>query len=323
MRVLVTGATGFVGGAIARRLLDRGDEVRVLVHRRPADELVDRGARPHPGDVLDVDAVREAAVGCEVVFHVAGINDPCPGDPTTLNRVNVEGAVAVVRAVAVAGCRRLVLTSSAAAIGEPAGTVGDETTRPDGRWPSEYARSKHLGERAALAEAEHLGVDLVVVNPASVQGPGRTGGSARLLIHALRHHRPLVVATMVTLVDVDDCVRGHLLAAQRGRSGERYLLAGAALPAVELVVVAGAALGRTVRPVVVPRGLVAALGPAFAGMVGRVRPDLPVCPAVVRTLLRGHHHDGGRAAAELGLVYTPWPETVRRTVSWYREHGLV
>ncbi len=167
--------------------------------------------------------------GCRVVFHAAGVNAMCLPDPAPMYRANVDGPAGVVRAAAAAGVPRVVHTSSAVTMGEAAGVVATEATPHRGSHLSHYERSKHLGEQAVLAEGARTGVEVVCVNPASVQGPGRTGGTARLLIGYLSGRLRWTVDATFSLVFVDDCTRAHLLAERRGVPGERYLVSGATL----------------------------------------------------------------------------------------------
>ena len=147
-RVFLTGGSGLVGGALAGRLIERGDDVVALARSDAAERvLADRGARVVRGDTLDEDAMAAGMEGCELAFHVAGVNTFCPTDPAGLIHVNVRGAEAAVRAAGRAGVPRVVLTSSAATLGEETGTVGSETSRHRGRYFSTYERSKHEGER--------------------------------------------------------------------------------------------------------------------------------------------------------------------------------
>jgi dihydroflavonol-4-reductase len=322
--VFVTGGTGFLGRALVARLRERGDEVVALARSgEAAEQLAASGAAPLRGDALDEDALVAGMRGCDLAFHVAGVNTLCPTDRRPLYRVNVEGATTAVRAAARAGLGRLVLTSSAATLGEAEGTVGDEGTVHRGAYLSDYERSKHLGERAALAEATARGIDLVCVNPSSVQGPGRSGGTARILLAYLNGRLRAFVDTRLTLVDIADCAEGHLLAADRGRAGERYVLAGATLRSREALDIVSELTGVRHRPLLLPPAAATALaGPVEAGFrLARRRP--PLCRAMVRTLLHGHAYDGGRAARELGLAYTPVRETLRRTIEWARAEGLV
>src|SRR5581483_2715235 len=167
-------------------------------------------------------------------------------------RMNVEGAAAAVRAAARAGVTRLVHTSSAATIGEPPGTVGTEQTVHRGWYLSTYERTKTEGERAAVAAAREVGQDLVLVNPSSVQGPGRAGGTGRFLLAFLDGRLKFFVPTVISLVDIDDCVSGHLLACERGVSGERYLLNGMTLAIEEALALAADVAGIQGRPRILP-----------------------------------------------------------------------
>jgi dihydroflavonol-4-reductase len=323
-RAFLTGGSGLIGGALAARLGERGDEVVAMARSDAAErKLADGGARVVRGDVLDEDAMAAGMAGCEVAYHVAGINTMCPTDPNELFHVNVRGAEAAVRAAARAGVQRVVLTSSAASLGEASGTVGSEASSHRGSYLSFYERSKHEGERAAFEAADRAGVELVAVNPSSVQGPGRASGTGRILIAYLNGRLPAFLDTQISLVDIGDCVEGHLLGAERGVPGERYVLSGATLSSREALELVGEVSGvrRDVR--FLPRRIAAAAA-AVVEAAFRVRGrQPPVCREMVRTLAHGHRYDGSRAERELGLRYTPVAETFRRTIEWAIREGLV
>lgn len=323
-RVFVTGASGLVGGALLTRLLERGDTVVALARSdAAAARLRERGAEVVRGDTVDEDALASGMEGCELAFHVAGVNTLCPADSAALLHVNVRGAEAAVRAAARAGLRRLVLTSSAAAIGEPNGTIGDETTAHRGWYLSTYERSKREGEIAAFEAARHADVDLVSVNPSSVQGPGRTGGTGKLMLAYLNGRLRAFIDTNISLIDIRDCTEGHLLAAERGRAGERYLLNGATLTSREALEVVSGLTGAGDRVRIVPAPVATAAGALVEGAFRLARRDPPLCREMVRTMLHGHRYDGSRATRELGLEYTPVRETFARTIEWALSHGLV
>lgn len=320
----VTGGSGVVGRPVVAELRARGRSVIALARSEPARRtLAGLGAVVARGDILDEVSMIEAMRGSEVVFHVAGANAFCVRDPSNLYRVNVLGARNVVRAAAQAGVPLVVHTSSAASVGEQRGRVGAEDTAHRGAYLSHYERSKHEAEMTVLAEGAATGVDVVCVNPSSVQGPGRGHGTARLLRLFLDGKLRYFVDSNVSLVDIDDCARGHLLAEERGRSGERYILSGATLRALEVVELLGEIAGvhahvRTVPPPV------ALAGAAIVELAARVaRRDPPVCRETMRALLHGHVYDGSRATRELGLVYTPVEATLRRTARWLVDEGLV
>ena len=323
-RVLVTGGSGFIGQALLHRLVDRGEEVVALARSdASAAALAGAGAQVARGDVLDEESLTGAMHGCALVYHVAGINTMCPADPAELFHVNVRGAELTVRAAARAGVGRVVLTSSAAALGEARGTVGTEDSPHRGEFLSVYERSKHEGEAAAFAAGRAAGVDVVAVNPSSVQGPGRAGGTGRILIAYLNGRLKAFVDTTLTLVDIEDTVQGHLLAAERGVPGRRYVLAGAAMTSREALAVVSELSGVTDRPRLLPAP-VAEVGAAAVEAAFRLRGRTPpICREMVRTLLHGHRYDGSRAARELGVVYTPVRETFRRTIAWALEAGLI
>jgi dihydroflavonol-4-reductase len=323
-RVFVTGGSGVIGGALIARLVERGDEVHALARSDAAVAAVQkRGARPVRGDALDAEALVRGMDGCEVAFHVAGVNALCVKNPGTMRRVNVDGAVLAVQAAKRAGVPRLVHTSSAATVGEAPGAIGNEDTTHRGWFLSTYEQTKTEGERAALAAAAEIGQDVVSVNPSSVQGPGRASGTGRILLAFLDGRLRVFVQTYVSMVDIGDCIEGHLLAAERGRSGERYLLNGMTLTISEALALAADVAGVERSPRLVPRAVATVAAGAVEGAFRLARRSPPVCREMVRTLLHGHRYDASRAERELGVRYTSPRETVRRTVEWARAEGLL
>jgi dihydroflavonol-4-reductase len=322
--VLVTGGTGFLGRALAERLLRHGDQVKALARSdASASALAAMGAEPVRGDVLDGDSLVAAMRGCELVYHAAGANAFCLRNPSPMFEVNVRGSKNVVHAAARAGTRRLVYTSSAATLGEASGTIGSEESPHRGWFLSDYERSKFEGEQTVLAAARETGLDVVSVNPASVQGPGRATGSAKLLLDYVNGRIKAVVDSRLSLVDIADCTEGHLLAGARGAPGERYVLSGATLSVREGLALVASVVGVD-RPVrTLPPFITMAVATA-AEAQGRIRRSRPsICRELARTLIHGHAYDGSKATRELGLRYTPVEETLRRTVDWWREQQLV
>jgi dihydroflavonol-4-reductase len=323
-RSFVTGASGFIGGAIAIRLRERGEDVIGLARSdASAAKVGARGLKVARGDVLDEDSLVAGMAGCEIVYHCAGINSHCPPDPQLLLEVNARSPEIVVRAAARAGVRRVVYTSSAASVGERHGTIGHERSVHRGSYLSVYDRSKHEGEQAAFAAAHRTGVEVVAICPSSVQGPGRASGNGKLIMDYVNGKLPVFVDTYVSVVDIADCTEAHILAAERGRAGARYILNGATITSAEaldlVAEVSGVRHEVRIVPPAVARSAAALLEAAY-----KVRGRVPsLCRARIRTFLHGHQYDGSLVTRELGLVYTPVEETFRRTIAWAESEGLI
>ena len=322
--VLLTGGSGFVGGGILRRLVADGRSVRALVRsERAAEAVTDAGAEAVRGDVTDLGSLAAAVAGCRVVYHAAGLNATCLRDPDRLDRVNVAGTRNVIVCAARAGAERIVYTSSAATVGAPDGVVAVETTPHRGYYLSRYERSKHAAEMAAFAQAARLGIPLVAVNPASVHGPGRSTGSARIFIAYLRGRLRFAIRATFSLVFIDDVADAHLRAEELGVPGERYLVSGWVTTTSEATTTLGEITGHQRRVMFLPRWTMTTAG-AFGGALSAItRKDTSVCPEVARTLRHDHVFDGSRARRDLGIEYTPPEVWLVRTVDWYRAQGLV
>jgi dihydroflavonol-4-reductase len=322
-RAVVTGATGFLGRAIVEGLVAAGRPVKALVRSDVAAQAVAAlGAEPVRGDLRRASTLEAAFADSDVVYHAAGVNAFCLPDPRPMFEVNVAGSRAVALAAAAAGVGRLIYTSSAATMtADPASahSVGFDRRQ----FPSEYARSKLKAERAVMRVAEQTGLTVVCVNPASVQGPGRTSGTARLLLGYLNGKLRVAVDGPLNVVDVADCTRGHLLAEEKGTGGERYLLCGASTTFREGLELLARITGIEDVPRFLPTWLAywLAAGVEAGGRIRNRRSSF--CREMVRTVTEGSSYDGTKATRDLGLVYTPIEASMRRTVSWYVEQGLV
>lgn len=322
--VLVTGGSGFIGGALVDALAAAGRPVRALARTPAAAQAVaGRGAEPVTGDVLDPDSLIRAMAGCQVVYHAAGVNAFCLPDPRPMERANVDGSANVIAAAAAAGVGKVIYTSSAATIGEVHGTVGREDSPHRGSFLSDYERTKYLAEKRVLHDAAERDVDVVCVNPSSVQGPGRLHGTARLLLSYLNGTMKFLVDTRISFLDIADCTTGHLLAEQHGKPGERYILNGGTFTTRELIgiVTRETGINRRVRWLPGQAAMAAAVAVGAGARAARRKP--PICREMMRTVLNGHNYDGSRAERELGLHYTPVDETIARTLRWYEENGYL
>ncbi|MCM3886497.1 NAD-dependent epimerase/dehydratase family protein, partial [Frankia sp. R82] len=274
MRILVTGATGKVGGAVVRAALAAGHEVRVLVRApvrvgalpRPGVEVPGPGVEVAVGDVTDPATLSVAVDGVEIVFNAMGVPEQWLADPGRFDRVNVEGSAQLARAAAAGGVRRLVHTSTIDVFDAPPGGRFDETNLASGPKGTPYERSKQRAEHAVFAAAGAM--EVVVVNPATVYGLGPYGPASmelRMFRPALRGLLPMVPPGGFGLVFTEGLGRGHLAAAERGRPGARYILCDTHLSLRELTAAVVAVGGR---------------GRAPAGAGGGGGPPTPV-PALV------------------------------------------
>ncbi len=319
MTTVVTGGTGVVGRALLKHLLNGHSAIRALV--RDSARSVPEGVEPAIGDVLAYPSLERAFQGAELVFHVAGVNRMCVPDPAEMYRVNVDGTRNVLKAAAATGVRRVVYTSSAATIGEASGTVGNEDSVHREYFHSHYERSKFEAEHVVLHEAGD--VEVVVVNPSSVQGPGRASGTGKILLDLIAGRLATVVDTRISIVDIDDCARGHILAGSHGKPGRRYILNSFSMTIQEAVGLLASVVDRPLKVKYLPAPVALVGGTLIGGMYRMIGRQAPVCREMIRTLIHGHVYDGSRAARELGMSYTSPTDTLIRLISWARAESLI
>jgi dihydroflavonol-4-reductase len=323
MTVLVTGGTGFVGGAVVRALLKRGQRVRVLARRTSrTDHLTALGVEIAYGDILDQASIAAALGGCETFFHVAALYDLWVPDRQAMLRSEVEGTRNALEAARHSGVGKVVYTSSFLTIGPHKGAVGDETTRHRGYFLTFYEQAKYEAEQVAQAYAAE-GLSLVIVNPASVYGPGDLKPSGRSLVDVLNGRFPLLFrGAPYGIVYLDDVGEGHALAAERGCIGQRYILCERNVTLAEWYGVACALAGAPL-PRFGPQGAVR-LFAEFAELAARVtqRPPL-VSKDTVAMIAHGEVSSGAKAARDLGLRYTSLEAALPMTLAWYWEQGML
>ena len=320
MKACVTGATGFLGAHVARLLNERGDEVRV-VYRDPDKLALLPGVtfKRSKADVLDFDDMCRAVRGSDVLFHTAGYVASSPAERVWA--MNARSPRIAVEAAASEGVGRVVATSTISAVGTASGGgPADEGTEYPEEWLGLlYPDSKHQGELEALEAGRRLGVDVVVVNPAYVLGvpvdpsqPGET--STRIVGNYLRGRLPAVIDAPMNFVDVADVAAGHLLAADRGQPGERYILGGVNRTWPEMIDRLAAVSGVR-HPVMVLPGEIAVLA--------RVRETLslpgPLSAQGYELMAQDWRFTSAKAERELGYSARSLDETLEATAGWYRD----
>jgi dihydroflavonol-4-reductase len=325
MRALVTGATGFVGAAVVRALLKAEWQVRVLA-RAGSDRsnLRELSVEVREGDLNQPASLTPALEGCEALFHVAADYRLGARDPEQLYRTNVEGTRAILTAARAAGVRRIVYTSSVATVGIPKdGTPGEETTPVAlENMIGHYKRSKFLAEEVAR-EAARDGASLVIVSPSTPVGPGdvKPTPTGQLVLDAAAGRMPAYVDTGLNIVHVDDVAAGHLLAYERGRSGERYILGGQDMTLREILAQIAAIVGRRPPRIRLPYGAVlpmAYLAEGFAKLTGR---SGRLTLEGVRMSRKLMFFSSAKAARELGYSWRPPAAAFEDAIRWFRDTG--
>jgi dihydroflavonol-4-reductase len=322
---LVTGGTGFVGANVVRELLDAGATVRVLA-RSGGDRrgLSDLAVEIVEGDLRDPGSLRRATEGVTTLFHVAADYRLWARDPQELYRTNVEGTRAMLVAAAEAGVRRVVYTSTVGALGIPKdGSPGSEDTPASlGDMVGPYKASKFLAERVAL-EFARAGVPLVVVNPSAPIGPWdvKPTPTGQMIVDFLRGKMYASLDTGLNIVHVRDVARGHLLAAERGRVGERYILGHANLSLTEIFQLLADITGLRPPRFRIPYAVawLTAAGLESAARLRRAPPAVSL--TAVRMARKRMYFRADKAVRELGLPQTDPREALAEAAGWFTRHG--
>ena len=324
----VTGASGFVGSAVARALLAAGYRVRALVRRTsPRSNLDVEGLQVAEGDMLDERAVARAVAEARYVFHVAADYRLWAPDPGEIVHNNVEGTRIVLRAAQAAGVERIVYTSSVATLRlNPEGVPADESEMlSQDRAIGAYKRSKVAAESLALQMASREGLPLVIVNPSTPIGPRdvRPTPTGRIIVEAASGRMPAFVDTGLNLVHVDDVAGGHLLALRRGRIGQRYILGGENVTLARMLEMIAGLVGRRAPRVRLPRRAIypiAFASEAIARFTGRE-------PFATLDGLRMAKYrmffTSAKAQSELGYTARPVIEALKDAIAWFRQAGLI
>ena len=325
MKALVTGATGFVGGAVARALVRAGIDVRVLARQdsdlRNLEGLaVERGG----GDLRDPASLRTALTGCRQLYHVAAHYALWAKTPSIFYDINVTGTRNLLEAAGDAGIERTVYCSTIGAIGlPPGGGLGTEETPVSlDQMAGHYKRSKYLAEQEVLKLAR-AGLPVVVVNPSAPVGAGdvKPTPTGQVIVDFMKGRMPAYIETGMNIIDVDDVAAGHLLAMQKGRQGERYILGCKNMMLRELFEILSALTGIKAPAIKLPRLAIlplAYINHWIANLSGRP-PRIPL--EGVKMAKYKMHYDCSKAIRELGLPQTPPEVALGKAVRWFRDHG--
>ena len=329
-RVVVTGATGFIGSAVARAVHARGAKLVAVIAPGVDDSNLDGiDAERARLDIRDAEAVRAVCSGARFVFHLAAVYRFWASDPKIFYEVNVGGTLNVLEAVRVAGCERLVYTSTVGVLGlgsTKRGKPADETSRADvSRLYGHYKRSKFIAEHEVLRAAAE-GLDACLALPTFPLGPGDTAPTptGKVVLDFLNGRMPGFVDTAMNVSHVDDLALGHLAALERGRPGRSYILGGENLSMREILRMLASYCGLPVPRLQVPRGLVLTAGVASDLIEGRLlrrEPHVPLEAARMSGSRMIFNDD--RARSELGYTSRPAREAIEESARWFADHGYV
>jgi dihydroflavonol-4-reductase len=327
MTILVTGATGFVGSHVARLLVNQGHEVRIFCRNTSnADVLADLPVERAQGDLRDAASIERAMRGVRRVFHVAADYRLWSAHPEEIYESNVGGTRKLLEAAQRAGVDRIVYTSTVATIAVPRhGSLPNEATQSElGEMIGHYKRSKFMAEQEALRAARE-GVPVVIVNPTAPIGPcdWKPTPTGKIILDFLNGKMPAYVDTGLNVVAVEDVAAGHLLAAEKGRIGERYILGARNLTLKQILDMLAAIVGRPAPRVRLPHAVALAAGYAdefFARLRGR-EPQIPV--EGVKMSRHRMFVESDKAERELGYKPTAVEAALERAVRWYEAHGYL
>ena len=326
MKVLVTGATGFIGTAVVRALLQTGTQVRVLIrHSSNVANLEGLQVEPAYGDLLDLPSLQQAVTGCRQLYHVAALYALWNQDPSLFYQVNVQGTAQLLKAAGDAGMERIVYTSTIGAIGLPkdGGLGTEETPLHPVQLAGHYKRSKYLAEKEVIRLVE-TGLPIVIVNPTAPVGerdvkPTPTG---QIIVDFMQGKMWAYLETGMNLVDVDDVAVGHLRAMERGRIGERYILGHQNLTFYEICHILSRLTGIRVPRLKLPWQAVLPLAHAnqwVADFITHRSPRIPL--EGVRMAKYRMHYDCSKAIRELDLPQSSVEKALEKAVQWFRKHG--
>ena len=327
MKTLVTGATGFIGSSLVRELLKDGVEVRVLVRQNSDTKNIDGlDVEKVYGDIRDGESVKSALQGCDTFYQTAALYASWAPDSKVFYDINVEGTKTALNAALEQGVEKVVYTSTIGTIGAHGADNPANEEAEFNLWDTgnHYIRSKYLGEIEAKKFCDS-GLPLVIVNPAVPVGardikPTPTG---QIIVNFLNKKMPVYIDAGMNVIDVEDVSRGHILAAQKGRVGERYILGNENVSIKDYFELLGEVSGIEPPRRIIPCSLALAMG--YCNQLVSIITKKPplLCPSMIRTGSKYGYFNVSKAVNELGLPQTPVRTALEKAVNWFRENGYV
>ncbi len=325
MTTFVTGGTGFIGTKLIEALVTSGEEVKALT-RKTSDvkTLEGLGVEITYGDILDRGSLSGEMKGCDTLFHLANIYEWWIPDINDYYRINVEGTKFVLSEALSQGINKAIYVCTAAALGQKKGEIGNEQTEHREYHLSQYTKSKYFAEQEALKISSE-GLYLVRIHPSAVFGPGDTKVSGKVVLDFLEGKTPGIIFpnTKVALVYVYDVVKGLLLAKEKGKPDERYILSGGNLSMREIYDLISEVAGIPPLKRTIPDTMVRLLATFQTAMASVTKKPPHLAKDFVRFLEHGFMLDNTKSKEELGLEYTPFPQAFKETIDWMKETEIV
>jgi len=328
MKALVTGATGFIGSRLARKLLEKGADLRVLVRKNSnLENISDLPVDVVCGDLTKPETLLHALEGCEALFHVAAEYKLWVPKPETIYRTNVDGTVNIMKAALKKGIKRIVYTSSVATLGtNPDGTPADENTPVTIKdMIGHYKRSKYIAEEKVKEMVKKAGLPAIIVNPSTPIGPGdiKPTPTGRIIIEAASGRMPAYVDTGLNIVHVDDVADGHILAFEKGKIGERYILGGENLSLRQLLEKIAHLTGRPAPKIKISPNIVLPIA-YVAELIAKITKKEPfITVDGVLMSKKKMFFSIRKAKKELGYNPRPVDEAIKDSIDWFRQKGYI
>ncbi len=328
MKALVTGATGFIGSRLARKLLEKGADLRVLVRKNSnLENISDLPVDVVCGDLTKPETLLPALEGCEALFHVAAEYKLWVPKPETIYRTNVDGTVNIMKAALKKGIKRIVYTSSVATLGtNPDGTPADENTPVTIKdMIGHYKRSKYIAEEKVKEMVKKAGLPAIIVNPSTPIGPGdiKPTPTGRIIIEAASGRMPAYVDTGLNIVHVDDVADGHILAFEKGKIGERYILGGENLSLRQLLEKIAHLTGRPAPKIKISPNIVLPIA-YVAELIAKITKKEPfITVDGVLMSKKKMFFSIRKAKKELGYNPRPVDEAIKDSIDWFKQKGYI
>ena len=326
MNIFITGATGFIGKQLAKKLVENKFNVTALVRNKyKAKKLIELGVKIHQGDITDTKSIEGMLDGCDTLFHLANISRWWLRDKNKYIDVNVKGTKNLLSEASKSGVSKVVFTSSVAAIRQPHGILSTEDLEHCGNFESLYGRSKYLAEQEVLEFGKNSTLDVVVLNPGVVIGPGDFKTFGKILIEFLNRRLKFRAfdQSFVPVVYIDDVVDAHIIAAEKAKPGEKYILVSENIRIIDLYKMIKKITGDPIPPFQIPPFIIKTMA-HFSELKAAIKGTSPkIAVDAVNAMQKGASASNKKAISELGIKFLPIKQALEKTIDWYKQNGYV